>query len=421
MTVSGIRVAENDPGETRRQQANAEELLAELVRLVETSKLAEDSPPIAETAGTPSPMDAGPIQAREGMLLRSSVGVAPSEPRETGAADVEPPRSRESDDYFSNGPNGIDLATGRRSGAWAFKLSALVLAGAAVIGSIFWLKRDEAGPPKAPSFVATALGPTIVKPRSDLTAASPSAAAVAPLSDIAQPAQVKGATPDEPPIDLDAHASPNNPSRAADLEPTVTGQAQPAAGASTGKPLAPSGDTPAPAAPTSPPMAPQSLDSKPAPVVSLPTGSPQIAVPPPSATDPGQAALASDAPLPPVRPATKAAGEAAGDAVRSTPKLELPTKLSSKSAHVVVAKAEATAPGASVETPSRALRRGGSVKPEKAAPTVRPAQGPAEAQATPPQPPAPAQQPNSNPVVHAFNNVVGAVGALTSLIPFANH
>ena len=107
--------------------------------------------------------------------------------------------------------------------------------------------------------------------------------------------------------------------------------------------------------------------------------------------------------------------------VRSTPKLELPTKLSSKSAHVVVAKAEATAPGASVETPSRALRRGASVKPEKAAPTVRPAQGPAEAQATPPQPPAPAQQPNSNPVVHAFNNVVGAVGALTSLIPFAAH
>ena len=221
------------------------------MRLVETSGLAEDSPPIAEAAGTPSPMDAGPIQAREGMLLRPSVGVAPSEPRETGAADVEPPRSRESDDYFSNGPNGIDLATGRRSGAWAFKLSALVLAGAAVIGSIFWLKRDEAGPPKAPSFVATALGPTIVKPRSDLTAASPSAAAVAPQSDIAQPAQVKpAATPDEPPIDLDAHASPNNPSRAADLESTVTGQAQPAAGASTGKPLAPSGDTPAPAAPS---------------------------------------------------------------------------------------------------------------------------------------------------------------------------
>jgi hypothetical protein len=429
MTISGIRVAENNPDEIRRhalggRQANAEELLAELVRLVESSGLAERSPPIAETVAKPSPMDAGPMQALEAAPLSPSVGVAPSKPRGTGAVDVEPPRSRESDDLFSNGPNGIDRSTGRRSGAWTVKVSALVLVGAAVIGSIFWLKQDRPGPPKAPSFIATAQGPAIVQSRSDLTVAPSSDAAAAPLSDITQPAQVKGAASEERPIDLDARASLNNPTRSADLGPPITGEAQPAAVASAGKPLAAPVDTPAPAALTSPPPASQSLDSKPAPTVSLPTGSPKIATPNPSATDTGQA-QASDAPLPPVRPTPKAADEAAGDAQGSTPKLELPTKLSSKAAHGALAKADATAPGASVETPRRALRRGASVKPEKGTTTVTPAQDPAEAQAAPPPPPAPAQpapqpQPNTNPVVHAFNNMVGMVGALTSFIPFTH-
>jgi hypothetical protein len=93
----------------------------------------------------------------------------------------------------------------------------------------------------------------------------------------------------------------------------------------------------------------------------------------------------------------------------------LPAKLSNKSsAQIVVAKADATEPGAPAETPSRPLRRGAPVKPETEVETPKAAQTPAEAQAAPPEPPVPAQQPN--PVVRTLSNMVGA---LTGLIPFA--
>jgi hypothetical protein len=133
------------------------------------------------------------------------------------------------------------------------------------------------------------------------------------------------------------------------------------------------------------------------------------------------AVQASDAPLPPVRPA-KAVIEAAAVVQRSTPKLDLPTKLSSKSAaHVVVAKADANGPLVPAQTPSEALRGAASVNPEKGAKTLKAAQAPAEALAPPSEQPVKAPQPGPNPVVHAFNNAVGAVGALAGLIPFVPH
>jgi hypothetical protein len=186
----------------------------------------------------------------------------------------------------------------------------------------------------------------------------------------------------------------------------------------TGKPYAASVNLPAIAEPivASLPTASQSLDTKAGPTVSLPPDPTEIATPTPSATDSGVAAHARDAPLPPVRPAPKAAIKGGGVAQRSTPKLDLPTKLSSQSvAHVVVAKAGATGLGAS-ETPSEPLRRGATVNPEKGAKTLKAAQAPAKAPAAPSEQPVPAQQPNPNPVVHAFSNMVGA---LTGLIPFA--
>ena len=178
--VPRIRVAENNldgigrplraPGS---QHANAEELLAELVRLVESSRLApERSSARVETVS-----------------LHPLVEAPSSKPRETRVVDVEPPRAPESDNSYSNDPNGIDLAAGRRSGAWTFRVPALVLAGAAVIGSIFWLERIEPRLPEAAPFVATAEGPTIVQPRSNLTVATSSDAGVTPLRDITQPAE----------------------------------------------------------------------------------------------------------------------------------------------------------------------------------------------------------------------------------------
>ena len=403
------------------QQVNAEEMLAELVRLVESSGLApKRSAPPVETVSEPERADAEPTQPLEVASPRPSVDAPPCKPSETRPVEVEPPRAHEAAKSFSIDPNGIDLATGQRSGAWTFKVSALVLACAAVIGSIFWFKRVEPGLPTAPPSIATAQAPATVQPRSNLTVATSSDAGVTPLKDITQPAVV---SPEERPIDLNAGVSLNNPPPSADLGPIATAAAQPAADASAGKPLAEPVNTPTAAAPiaASPPTASAALDSKPVPVPTVPLSpdQTQIAAPTPSATNSGAPAHASDAPLPPVRPAPKAAIEAAGVAERSTAKLELPTKLSSKSVpHVVVAKAEAAGHWAPTETASEPLRLGAPLNPEKGPKTLNATQSPAEAQAAPSQQPAPAKQSNPNPVVHAFNSMVGAV---TGLIPFVPH
>jgi hypothetical protein len=398
------------------QQVNAEELLAELVRLVESSTLApaRSSRP-AETVSESTRTDTEPVQRLETTSLRPSVEAPSSNPSETGAIDVEPPRAR-SDNSYSNHPNGINLATGRRAGPWKFRVSALVLLGAAVLGSIFWLERVEPGPPNAPPFIATAQGP---QPQSNLTVAASSEAGATP-GDITQPTQGKVASPNDQPIDLSARLSLNNPPHS-DLAPTVLGAAQPTADASAGKPLAAPVNTPAVAPPTAAPqpMASQSLEPKTVPKVSLPPDSTQIATLTPSTSDSGAAAPSTDAPLPPVRPAPKPAIEAAGAARRPTSKLDLPTKLSGKSdARVVVAKADATGAKAPAER-SAPPQREASVKPEKGATTLKAAQAPTEAPAAAPsQQPTAAQQPNPNPVVRTFRNMVGA---LTGFIPFMPH
>ena len=80
--------------------------------------------------------------------------------------------------------------------------------------------------------------------------------------------------------------------------------------------------------------------------------------------------------------------DTAGVAQPSTPKLDLPTKLSAKSsARVVVAKTDTTAPDASAQTPTDSTQPGAPVKPAAKKPT--PAQATAEATETPAAPAAP--------------------------------
>jgi hypothetical protein len=113
----------------------------------------------------------------------------------------------------------------------------------------------------------------------------------------------------------------------------------------------------------------------------------------------------SKTPLPPGRPAPKAAIEASAVAQRPTPKPDLPTKLSSQSGAHAVAKASATGPGT----------------PEAKTP-LKPAQATVEPQAAPLGQPGPTpQQPNPNLVARAFGTVAGAVGAVAGLIPFVGH
>jgi hypothetical protein len=421
---SRIRLADNNLDGVERQlrapgsqQANAEELLAELVRLIESSGLTpERLRPPAGTMSEPTRTDTEPMQRLEMTSLRPSVEAPSGKPGKTGSVDFETQQAPESDNSYSNDPNQIDLATGRRVGARRFKASALVLVSVAVVGSIFWLKGVEPGPPNASPLMETTQGPTTMQPRSNLTVATSSEAG-ATLKDIPQPAEGKVASPEERPIDLSARVSPNNPSQS-DLARTVIGASQP--DASDGKPVAASVNTSAVAAPivAPQPVASQSLDPKPAPTVSLPPDSTQIVTPTPSTIDSGAAVHSTNAPLPPVRPAPKPATEAPGVAHQSTSRLDLPTKLSSKSdARVVVAKADATGAKAPAER-SEPPRREASVKSEKGANTLNAAQAPTEAQAAPSAQPVPAQQPNTNPVVHAFTNMVGAVAGL---IPFVPH
>ena len=405
--LDGVERRLRPPGS---QQANAEELLAELVRLIESSGLTpERLRPPAGTMSEPTRTDTEPMQRLEMTSLRPSVEAPSGKPGKTGSVDFETQHAPESDNSYSNDPNQTDLAMGRRAGASKFKVSALILVSVAAVGSIFWLKRVEPGPPNASPLMETTQGPTTMQPRSNLT--------VATSSEAGATAEGKVASPEERPIDLNARVSPNNPPQS-DLARTVIGASQP--DASDGKPVAASVNTSAIAAPIVAPqsVASQSLDPKPAPTVSLPPDSTQIATPTPSTLDSRAAVHSTNAPLPPVRPAPKPAIEAPGVAHQSTSRLDLPTKLSSKSdARVVVAKADATGAKAAAER-SEPPRREASVKSEKRANTLNASQAPTEAQAAPSAQPVPAQQHNPNPVVHAFTNMVGAVAGL---IPFVPH
>lgn len=400
----------------RSQQPNAKELLAELVRLVESSGPAlEPSQPPARTVSQPTRTDADSTQRSKMTSLRSSPEAPPRKPNESGTVYVGPPQAPQSGASHSSDPNGAVLAPGRR-GTWAFQVSALVLVGALVLGSIFWLKRVDPGLPNAPASIATTESLTPTPPRSNLAAAAIPSEAGATVGGAPQPGQGKGASPEDRPIDLKA-VSINNPPHS-DLAPTAIDAAQPTADASTAKPLVASVNASAAAAPivAPQPVASQSLDPVPVPAVSLPPERTQNAAPTASTVEAG--AAATHAPLPPIRPAPKPAIEAAGVAQQSKSRLDLPTKLSSKpDARVVVAKADAAGAKAPAER-SEPPRREASVKPEKEAKTLKAAPAPTEAQAAPSHPPAAAQQANPNPVVHAFRNMVGA---LTSLIPFVPH
>jgi hypothetical protein len=406
------------------QEVNAGELLAELVRLVDSSRLApKRPPPPVETVSKQSLPDGKPTQSVEMKSPASSLAAPSSKPKETAVVGIQPPRAPKSDNSHSNELNGIGLAESRRFGAWTFRVSALVLAGAAAIGAIFWL---ESEPSEGPALIAAAQSPTPVQPPSNPSVATSSDAEASPPRDASQPAEVKAVSPEERPIDPSARASLENSQPSQDLGPTASGAAQ--------QPAPPAGEPPAapvntpvltePAAPSAP-AGSESLDSKAAPTVSPPSEPPPTATPTPSATDSGVAAHASDAPLPPVRPTPKAAVQAVGPAQRSTPKLDLPAKLSSQSGAHTIAKAGATSRGA-IETPSEPPRHGPSAKPENREKTLETAQASVPPQAAPsaqsgPAAQQPAPQPNPNPVARAFGSVAGVVGAVAGLIPFAGH
>jgi hypothetical protein len=405
-------VAENSPNGAGRQprapgaqQINAGEMLAELVRLVDSSGLAPERPPPPVEPATQQKLPDGEMaQPLEMELPRLSPSAPSTDPKETVVVAVEPPEPRKSSN--SNSPNRIGSASRRGSGAWTLRISTLVLVGA--VGSIVWLELMKSKPPEAPPVIAEAQSLPAVQPRSIATvAASSDAAAIAPR-DIARPAEINAASLEERTNDPDAHAALENPPPSQDAQSAAIGSAQPTDPIAATPSAAPVNTVaPAPAEPlaASPPAAAQSLDSEAAPAVSLPPEPTPAATPAVAAKDSGVAALPSKTPLPPARPAPKAAIQAGAVTQRSTPKPDFSTKLSSQSGAHAIAKASATGPGT----------------PEAKTP-LKPAQAAVEPQATPFAQPAPApQQPNPNLVARAFGTVAGAVGAVAGLIPFVGH
>ena len=294
-------------------------------------------------------------------------------------ADRAARRDYEFDTPRSYDPQDTGEPPDRRTRRWKLTVSALALVGLAIIGAVFALKGRVPGLRKDPPFIAAAQGPTKVQPPSDQTVTASNDPSVSVLKDNAKPGTEKIINSEEQPVDLSAQAP-------AAMQPA------PAATASAATPVAATVNTPlvAPAAAPPPPMTSEFPDPKPVRTVSLrPDGTPIGALP--AVPTGGNAAPAPTKPSPAFASAPKPTGDAGAVAEASTPKLELPTKLSPKSsARVVVAKTDTTAPEANAQAPSEPAQPGAQPKsPEKPAKKPKPEKNVAEATGTaaPPETP----------------------------------
>jgi hypothetical protein len=356
------------------QQSQAEDPLAELSRLVEFSRMG------ISNGETPARRPA------EGPVVRA----APSTSIETGAlrptlddeveelapgaseADRAARRDYEFDARHSNSASAADPGEERRPMRWKLAVSALAVAGVAMIGGVFVLRHGGAGFSKDAPFIAAAQGPTKVAPPSDQTVTTSSDAGATLLHDNGKPAPVKVVNSEEQPVDLNAQAAANNPPASA----AQSGTTDPALNAIINTPLV------APQAPAPPKgMTSEFPDPKPVRTISLrPDGTPIGPVSPPD--QPASNATATAAPVEqpskpavtpstpqPTSPAPKMTGDAAGVAQPSTPKIELPTKLSppKSAARVAVGKTDTTAPDGTAQIPPGEAQNSAPAKPDKAA------------------------------------------------------
>ena len=301
------------------QQSQAEDPLAELSRLVEFSHMGiangETAP--ARRAAEPA-VRAAPSTSIEPGTLRPTLDdeveeLAPG----ASEADRAARRDYEFDARHSDSASAADPGEERRPMRWKIAVSALALAGVAMIGAVFALRHGGAGFSKDAPFIAAAQGQTKVAPPSDETVTTSSDAGATLLHDTGKPAAVKVVNSEEQPVDLNAQASVNNPPPASAAQGGTT---DPALAAIINTPLVP----------------------------------PQAAAPSASA---------------PSTPAPKMTSEATGAAQPSTPKIELPTKLSppKSAARVAVGKTDTTAPDGTAQIPPGEAQNSAPAKPDKAA------------------------------------------------------
>lgn len=368
MNVSGARVAPDidlEDFEKRLRTAGSpahgvEDPLAELARLVEASRpkapIGQTAPPVATAAplagvpasvATPPPPIAPPIEA-DALRPAYDDAVAPEpEPEAT----LDESENAPAPELFADVRDEPAPARPRRSRRWLWTVSTLAIAGVAMIGAVFALKGGGLpGMPKAPPFIAAAQGPTKVQPPSDATVSTPNDVGASLLKDNTQVGRVTVVSTEEQPVDL--HAQPAPPPASA---PSASSSSSAVRG---------TGDTPVVVMtpPPAPAMAPSFPEPKPVRTVSLrPDGTPIQASVAEAEAAPTTSEPATASPPPPARPAAKATAVAEP----STPKIDLPTKLSGKSsARVVVGKTDTTGPA---DAPGEPVQLGATSKPEKPA------------------------------------------------------
>jgi hypothetical protein len=382
MSVSGSRAMDEinlDEFERRlraagAQQSQAEDPLAELWRLVEFSHMgiSNGDTPARRPAEAPV-VRAAPSTSIETGALRPTLDdeveeLAPG----ASEADRAARRDYEFDARHSDSASAADPGEERRPMRWKLAVSALALAGVAMIGGVFALRGGVPGLKKDIPFIAAAQGPTKVAPPSDQTVTTSSDAGATLLHDNGKPASVKVVNSEEQPVDLNAQAAVNNPAGSA----AQGGTTDPALTAIINTPLTP----PQAAAPPKG-MTSEFPDPKPVRTISLrPDGTPIGTISPPD--QPAGNANATPAPVEqtskpavapsapePTSPAPKMTSDAAGAAQPSTPKIQLPTKLSppKSAARVAVGKTDTTAPDGTAQIPPGEAQNGAPAKPDKAA------------------------------------------------------
>jgi hypothetical protein len=373
MSASGSRVTDEinlDEFERRlraagAQQSQVEDPLAELSRLVEFSHMGiSNGETAARRVAEPAVARAEPLKSIETAALRPTLD---DEVEELAPGASEPDRAARRD-YEFDGASVADPGEERRPMRWKIAVSALALAGVAMIGAVFVLKGGVPGLQKDAPFIAAAQGPTKVAPPSDQTVTTSSDAGATLLHDNGKPGPVKVVNSEEQPVDLNAQASVNNPPSASAAQGGTT---DPALAAIINSPLVP----PQPAAPPKG-MTSEFPDPKPVRTISLrPDGTPIGALSPleqsPSNANPAPAPAEqpSKPAAAPSAPAPKATSDATGAAQPSTPKLELPTKLSppKSAARVAVGKTDTTAPGGTAQATAEPAQTDVPPKSDKAA------------------------------------------------------
>src|SRR5580693_6703035 len=353
------------------QQSQTEDPLAELSRLVEFSHMgiANGETSARRPAEAPVVRAAASTSIETGTLRPTLDDEVEELAPGASEADRAARRDYEFEARHSDSASAADPGEARRPMRWKLAVSALALAGVAMIGAVFALRHGGAGFSKDAPFIAAAQGPTKVAPPSDQTVTTSSDAGATLLHDTGKPASVKVVNSEEQPVDLNAQASVNNPPPASAAQGGTT---DPALAAIINTPLVP----PQPAAPPKG-MTSEFPDPKPVRTISLrPDGTPIGVGAPPD--EPASTLTPAPAPaVQPIKPAAaapsvpppKLTGAATGAAQPSTPKIELPTKLSppKSAARVAVSKTDTTAPDGTAQIPPGEAQNSAPAKPDKAA------------------------------------------------------